>query len=201
MINPVLALCEQQRLRSACAHAVWSEVPRLLLAFVAELGWFMSYPAAIFRRLSNKEVLVYGLWRVDNLPVAGPQRCFPYVTTGLSSLSIAGILPSRRYNIKWAASWQNQQNDCASSKDWADAQADLSLRWLHMPLCWFCDEAAQMSYVRRRGSLVFYGDLSNILGGARPCVCLVPYATDEQAHPSLHCLAINSSILHFFFKG
>ena len=25
--------------------------------------------------------------------------------------------------------------------DWADAQADLSLRWAHMPLCWFCHEA------------------------------------------------------------
>ena len=22
--------------------------------------------------------------------------------------------------------------------DWADAQADLSLRWAHMPFCWFC---------------------------------------------------------------
>ena len=27
--------------------------------------------------------------------------------------------------------------------DWADAQADLSLCWAHMPLCWFCHEAAQ----------------------------------------------------------
>ena len=27
---------------------------------------------------------------------------------------------------------------------WADAQADLSLRWAHMPFCWFCHEAAQM---------------------------------------------------------
>ena len=29
--------------------------------------------------------------------------------------------------------------------DWADAQADLSLRWAHMPLCWFCHEAALIS--------------------------------------------------------
>ena len=28
--------------------------------------------------------------------------------------------------------------------DWADAQADLSLRWAHMPFCCFCDEAAHM---------------------------------------------------------
>ena len=26
--------------------------------------------------------------------------------------------------------------------DWADAQIDLSLRWAHMPFCWFCHEAA-----------------------------------------------------------
>ena len=30
--------------------------------------------------------------------------------------------------------------------DWADAQADLSLHWAHMPLCWLCHEAARMSY-------------------------------------------------------
>ena len=29
--------------------------------------------------------------------------------------------------------------------DWADAQADLSLRWAHIPFCWFCHEAAQFT--------------------------------------------------------
>ena len=28
--------------------------------------------------------------------------------------------------------------------DWADAQADLSLCWVHLPFCWFCHEAAQL---------------------------------------------------------
>ena len=28
--------------------------------------------------------------------------------------------------------------------DWADAQADLSLRRVHMPFCWFCHVAAQI---------------------------------------------------------
>ena len=27
----------------------------------------------------------------------------------------------------------------------ADAQADLSLRWAHMPFCWFCHEAAHIT--------------------------------------------------------
>ena len=30
--------------------------------------------------------------------------------------------------------------------DWADAQADLSLRWAHMPFCWFCHKAAQILF-------------------------------------------------------
>ena len=30
--------------------------------------------------------------------------------------------------------------------DWADAQPDLSLCWAHRPLCWFCREAAQISF-------------------------------------------------------
>ena len=28
--------------------------------------------------------------------------------------------------------------------DWADAQADLSLCWVHKPFCWFCHEAAHI---------------------------------------------------------
>ena len=31
---------------------------------------------------------------------------------------------------------------------WADAQADLSLRWAHMPFCWFCHEAAEIKNIR-----------------------------------------------------
>ena len=30
--------------------------------------------------------------------------------------------------------------------DWVDAQADLSLRWAHIPFCWFCHEAAHFIY-------------------------------------------------------
>ena len=30
--------------------------------------------------------------------------------------------------------------------DWTDAQADLSLRWAHMPFCWFCHKAAHFTY-------------------------------------------------------
>ena len=30
--------------------------------------------------------------------------------------------------------------------DWADAQADLSLCWVHISVCWFCHEAAQIIF-------------------------------------------------------
>ena len=33
--------------------------------------------------------------------------------------------------------------DSEDWSDWADAQADPSLRWVHMPFCWFCQAAAQ----------------------------------------------------------
>ena len=83
------------------------------------------------------------------------------------------------YDHKWAATWQNQQSDCAPSEDsdqprhppslirvfavcsmgsWGpklsscgqprlwDAQAAPSLRWTHMPFCWFCLEVAQIMF-------------------------------------------------------
>ena len=46
---------------------------------------------------------------------------------------------------------QNQQNNlCAQRRlrsAWADAQADLSLRWAHMAFCWFCHEVAQLGLI------------------------------------------------------
>ena len=93
------------------------------------------------------------------------------------------------HRMTWAATWQNQQNECAPSEDsdqpghppslirvftvrmkklwvlsypliaqqrlWsdlADAQADLSLRWAHMPLCWFCHAAAHITIIVTTGS-------------------------------------------------
>ena len=32
--------------------------------------------------------------------------------------------------------------DSEDLSDWADAQADLSLRWTQRSFCWFCHEAA-----------------------------------------------------------
>ena len=42
--------------------------------------------------------------------------------------------------------------------DWTDAQADLSIRWAHMPFCWFCREAAHISseFLASQGSILHY---------------------------------------------
>ena len=74
--------------------------------------------------------------------------------------TVTGVLVTL---LNWAASRQNQQNECAPSEDsdqsghplyscgqwrlwsdWADAQAELSLRWAHMLFCWFCHAADQL---------------------------------------------------------
>ena len=47
--------------------------------------------------------------------------------------------------------------------DWADAQADLSLRWAHMPLCWFCHEAAQMVFGIRINGLIIITSICHSL--------------------------------------
>ena len=36
------------------------------------------------------------------------------------------------------------QVDSEDWSDWADAQADLNLRWAHMSFCWFCHAAAHL---------------------------------------------------------
>ena len=47
------------------------------------------------------------------------------------------IILGIRWGPKSSSCWQRRL-----WSNWADAQADLSLRWAHMPFCWFCHEAA-----------------------------------------------------------
>ena len=64
--------------------------------------------------------------------------------------------------------WQNQQNGmCVQRRlrsgwasedwsDWADSQADLSLRWAHS-FCWFCHGAAHfMSVIKAIKSIIYH---------------------------------------------
>ena len=73
------------------------------------------------------------------------------------------LCPQRRLRSAWASTQSDQYSLCAqwvakdpsflhadrlSSwdsedwSDWTDALADPSLRWAHMPFCWFCHEVA-----------------------------------------------------------
>ena len=65
-----------------------------------------------------------------------------------------GICPvwSSVFAVRSMGSWGSKVSSCGQWRlwsDWADAQADQSLRWAHMPLCWFCHEAAHLTFVVR----------------------------------------------------
>ena len=51
-----------------------------------------------------------------------------------------------RMKKAWVLSYQLSAQQRLRS-DWADAQADLSLRWAHMSVCWFCYEAAHFDHM------------------------------------------------------
>ena len=54
--------------------------------------------------------------------------------------------------------------------DWADAQADLSLRWAQRPFCWFCHEVAHVYLAAEfQWILIFASGLRNKPHFWRPC--------------------------------
>ena len=53
----------------------------------------------------------------------------------------------RAFAVHSMGSWGPKVSSCGQWRlwsDWADAQADLSLRWEHRPFCWLCHKAAQI---------------------------------------------------------
>ena len=71
--------------------------------------------------------------------------------------------------------------------DWADAQVDLSLRWAHMPFCWFCRDTAHFLFSDcLQGCVSSLLDL--LLDGMVP---ELPTSTNTQ----LPCLARTSSLI------
>ena len=45
-------------------------------------------------------------------------------------------------------SWATHSVHSEDWSDWADAQADLSHRWAHMPFCWFCHALAHLTNIK-----------------------------------------------------
>ena len=62
------------------------------------------------------------------------------ISLGIRSAWSESSLSAWRKLGSLATNWLSVQRRLWS--DWADAQADLSFRWAHMPFCWFCQEAA-----------------------------------------------------------
>ena len=62
--------------------------------------------------------------------------------------------------------------------DWMDAQADPSLRWAHMPFCWFFHEAAHIwNLGERGGSVVDCQTPEREVGGSKPTAAMLcPWA-------------------------
>ena len=66
------------------------------------------------------------------------------------------ISDSRVFAVHSVGSWGPKLPSCGQPRlwsDWAHAQADLSLRWARMPFCWFCHDAAQLSF-QIKGSII-----------------------------------------------
>ena len=131
----------------------------------------------------------------------------------------------------WAASWQNQRNDCAPSEDsdqpghppslirvfavrmkkawvlcyplsaqrrlwsdWADAQADLSLRWAHTYFVSFLMSRLFYACSHEDNRITFRGCHFDVMSRlmTKPTKCPVrPAKTDQPGHPpsriSLRC--------------
>ena len=66
----------------------------------------------------------------------------------------------RVFAVRSMGSWGPNVSSCGQRRlwsDWANAQADLSLRWAYRSLCWFCPEAAHVySRVGKQWPLVTF---------------------------------------------
>ena len=61
------------------------------------------------------------------------------------SLGICPVWSESSLYAQWVAKDPSFLHaDSEDESDWVDAQADLSLRWVHMPFCLFCHEAAHI---------------------------------------------------------
>ena len=66
-----------------------------------------------------------------------------HVRPAKTQISLGGWVFAIRMKEHWVLSYPLSAQRRLWS-DWADAQADLSFRWAHMPFRWFCHEAAHI---------------------------------------------------------
>ena len=57
--------------------------------------------------------------------------------------------------------------------EWADSQADLSLRWAHRSFCWFCHGAAHfMSVIKATKSIIYHVQRTRAVSKSTRCMLL-----------------------------
>ena len=154
-------LCAQPRLRSALAFAQSNQSSLSALRKFGSLAtdkvhiknwsdWAMPRLIWVFARRTGHFVILRLIWEMTfepqhnktNKMVCGPSedsdqpghlpsliRAFAVCSMGSKGLSASSGGQQRLWS------------------DWADAQADLSLRWAHMSFCRFCHEAAHLSLI------------------------------------------------------
>ena len=69
------------------------------------------------------------------------------------------------FAVHSVGSLQSKLSSCGPRwlwSDWADAQADLSLGWVHISFCWFCHEAAHLRLITHVFEVYYFVFLSSV---------------------------------------
>ena len=90
--------------------------------------------------------------------------------------------------------------DSEDWSDWADAQADPSLHWAHMPFCWFCHEAAHLSKVcfSRQNTILYW---SQLFQQTSLCKQQRTRSESDQGLHSLQLLSTRSMVITVIFSS
>ena len=124
MRKPVYAICDQQqRHRLTCADLISTFVVRCLDSTIPLLAITeISRLAGLSLTWSQTPKTVFS-WHGST----GPKQ---------TSISFNKVHYNMSHDITKPTMWVCAQQRVRAA--WASAQSDLSLRWTHMPFCWFC---------------------------------------------------------------
>ena len=162
---------------------IWKDIIEVLVMMVDEAGALVSPIIMTFRKKVSVKLITHVLWYLFNIrKVVILKLEIVACYTGFRYLHTFEPLHDKINKMAWAPSEDSDQPGHPPSlirvfavrmkkpwvlsyplsaerrlgSDWADAQADLSLRWAHMQLCWFCHEAAHLFCLF---TALFYGFL------------------------------------------
>ena len=92
-----------------------------------------------------------------------------HVCLAKTQLSIRPVWSESLLCTQWVAKDPSfLQADSEDWSDWADAQADRSLRWAHISVCWFCREAAHFSLITQTTQVTYISMMTFCCERPRP---------------------------------